>query len=405
MRAPITQGSHPATRTRLTAIDALRGLVMVIMALDHTRDFFHADAMAFQPEDLARTTPLLFFTRWVTHICAPVFMFLAGMSAFLRLERSGSKGDLSRFLLTRGLWLVLIEITVMRLAMNFTADMRYPVLLLVLTALGIAMVALAALIHLPFPVLVGVSAGIVLVHNTLDGVRAADLGGYAGLWRLIHEPGPLMLGSVVAIVAYPVLPWIGVMAAGFCAGRIMSWPDEERRRTLVRAGLATILLFLIVRGINGYGDPQPWSPGSSPLFTVLSFLRTTKYPPSLAFVLMTLGPALLLLAAFDRRPPRRHGLLVAVGRVPFFYYVVHFWLIHVLASVMAFLRYGRDSLSFLFVPPPVVGGPREMFPADYGHPLWVAYAIWILVVLVLYPACRWFARLKDRRRAWWTSYV
>ena len=391
---------------RLTSIDALRGAIMVIMALDHTRDFFHMGAMAFSPEDLARTTPILFFTRWITHICAPVFLFTAGIGAFLRLQRPGStKGQLSRFLWTRGLWLVAIELTVMRLAMNFSLDARYPVLLLVLWSLGISMIALAALMHLPRRVLVIASLAVLALHNTLDGLQAQQFGTFSWLWQMLHQQGVFIVFGVPFVVAYPVLPCIALMAAGFAAGPIFLLDPQERRRVLVRWGLALIAGFVILRAINVYGDPSPWSVQPTATFTVISFFRATKYPLSLDFVLMTIGPALLALIYLERRSlPASHPLVI-IGRVPFFYYVAHFWILHALASALAYLRYGSASLAFLFNPLPSMGGPRELFPADFGYPLWVTYAVWVFVVLLLYPACRWFADLKGRRQSWWLSYL
>ena len=391
---------------RLTSIDALRGAIMVIMALDHTRDFFHAGAMAFSPEDLARTTPLLFFTRWVTHICAPVFLFTAGIGAFMRLQRPGTtKGQLSRFLWTRGLWLVVIELTVMRLAMNFSLATRYPVLLLVLWALGISMIALAALIHLPRRVLAIGSLVVIALHNGLDGLQASQFGAFSWLWNMLHQQGVFIVGGVPVVVGYPVLPCIALMAAGFSAGPIFLLEPQERRRVLVRWGTVLIAGFVVLRATNLYGDPAPWSVQPTATFTVLSFLRATKYPLSLDFLLMTIGPALLALVYLDRRAlPASHPLVI-IGRVPFFYYVAHFWILHALASVFAWLRYGSASLPFLFNPLPSMGGPRELFPADFGYPLWVTYAVWVFVVVLLYPLCKWFAGLKARRRDWWLSYL
>jgi uncharacterized membrane protein len=368
---------------RITAVDALRGAVMIIMALDHVRDFVHAGAMSFSPEDLARTTPILFFTRWITHICAPTFVFLAGMGVFLRLQRSRSKADVSRFLWTRGVWLVFIELSVMRLAMNVTFDGRYPYLLLVLTALGVSMIVLAALIHLPMGVIAVVSIAVLALHNLLDGIDASRFGAFAPLWRILHQQGFFTLAGVPVVVGYPVLPWIGVMAAG----------------------ATMIALFALLRAVNVYGDPVPWSHQASPVFTALSFLRTTKYPPSLDFVLMTIGPALLLLAYFDKLGLDSRHPLVTIGRVPFFYYVVHFWAIHVVASVMAYVRYGASSLEFLFAPLPSMGGPRELFPPDFGYPLWVTYGVWVAVVAALYPLCRRVADFKARTNASWASYL
>jgi uncharacterized membrane protein len=392
--------------SRLTAVDALRGAIMVIMALDHTRDFFHAGAMLFSPEDLSRTTPILFFTRWVTHICAPVFLFTAGIGAFLRLQRPGAtKGQLSRFLWTRGLWLVVIELTVMRLAMNFSLDARYPVLLLVLWALGMSMIALAALVHLPRRVLVVASLAVLAFHNSLDGLQAAQFGAFSWLWQMLHQQGVFIVFGIPFVVAYPVLPCIALMAAGFAAGPTFLLEPRERRSVLVRWGTALIAGFVILRAVNVYGDPAPWSVQPTATFTVISFFRATKYPLSLDFVMMTIGPALLALIYLERRAlPASHPLVI-IGRVPFFYYVAHFWILHALASALACLRYGSASLAFLFNPFPSMGGPRELFPADFGYPLWVTYAVWICVVLLLYPACRWFAELKARRQSWWLSYL
>ena len=378
---------------------------MVIMALDHVRDFLHAGAMSFSPEDLTRTTPALFFTRWITHVCAPTFMFLAGVGAFLRLQRTGSKAEVSRFLWTRGLWLVLIELTVMRLGMNFTFSTQYPAILLVLTALGVSMIALAGLIDLPLRVIAVISLTIIVLHNTLDGINAAQFGAFAPFWNILHQQGVFLVGGVAFVVAYPVLPWIAVMAAGFCFGGVLRLEPAERRRTMVAIGVTLIVLFVVVRVVNVYGDPVRWSQQTSAMFTALSFLRTTKYPPSLDFLMMTLGPALLMLAYFDAHPPGPRQVLVTIGRVPFFYYVVHFWVIHVIASALAYLRYGSASLTFLFMPLPSMGGPRKIFPPDFGYPLSVTYVAWMALVACLYPLCRLVADFKARTRAWWTSYL
>jgi len=394
-----------AGRPRLLSIDALRGAVMVIMALDHTRDFIHRGAMTFSPEDLTQTTPLLFFTRWITHVCAPTFVFLAGLGAFFRLQRTQSTGDLSRFLWTRGVWLILVELTVMRLAMNFTLDVGYPVLLLILWALGLSMIALAALIHVPRRVLLASSVGIIALHNLLDGVAARQFGALAPLWNVLHQSGAFSLAGATIVVGYPVLPWIAVIALGFCVGDLFLLDPARRRRVVAGAGLVSVALFVILRLMNAYGDPSPWSPQSTPTFTMLSFFRTTKYPPSLEFLLMTLGPALLALAALDGRALSAKNPLVAIGRVPFFYYVVHFWLLHLVAVVLAWLRYGSASLAFLFSPLPSMGGARTLFPPDFGYSLGVTYAVWIGVVAALYPLCLWFSRVKARRNEWWISYV
>jgi uncharacterized membrane protein len=378
---------------------------MVLMTLDHVRDFFHSGAMSFPPEDLTRTTPVIFLTRWITHVCAPAFFLLAGAGAWLRFARDGSTARLSRFLWTRGLWLILVELIVMRLAMNFTPSPRYPVILLILWALGLAMMAMAALIHLPLRVLAVVSVAIIALHNTLDGIQAAQLGAFEGVWRVLHQPGFFMPAGIPVVVAYPVLPWIGVMGAGFCLGSLFSRPPAERQRLFLALGLGLVAAFVVLRFVNSYGNPVPWSSQPSALFTVLSFLNTTKYPPSLHFLLMTLGPALMLLAYFDRRQLAGGHPLVVIGRVPFFYYVLHFWLIHILASLLAYVRYGGASLAWLFSPLPSMGGAAEAFPTGFGYPLWVSYVAWVGFVLMLYPLCVWFGRVKQRSQAWWLGYL
>ena len=379
---------------RVVAIDAIRGVVMVFMALDHVREFVHRGAMSYSPTDLARTTTALFLTRWVTHICAPVFMFTAGMGAFLWWQQSRTREQLSTFLLTRGFWLLVLELTVMRLAYNFDFSQRYPLLLLVLWALGACMIGLAALVWLPLRALAVLSIAVVTLHNCLDYVTASQFGASAGIWNLIHEAGAFRLAGATVIVGYPLVPWIAVMALGFCFGRVFLMESSLRRRYLVAIGAASTLAFVVIRALNRYGDPVPWSTQSSVIDTALSFLNTTKYPPSLAFLLMTLGPALLALAYFDLAELKPSNPLVVFGRVPLFYFVIHFYAAHATAVVLAWLRYGRASLTFAFHPVPSMGGPRELFPAGFGYDLWVVYVVWALIVMGLYPACRWFARIK-----------
>jgi uncharacterized membrane protein len=389
---------------RITSLDAVRGLVMAIMALDHVREFFHADAMVFQAEDLARTTPILFLTRWITHVCAPGFVFLAGLAAARRLSRGGSVAELSRYLATRGLWLVLLEITVMRFALNFRFSPQDPVLLIILVALGLSMVGLAGLVWLPRPAIVAFGAAVVLGHNLLDPLQPADFGAWAPLWNLVHDQGAFRAAGRLVVSGYPVLPWAGLMALGFAAGAIYDLEAAARRRILVRSGLALIATFVVVRAVNGYGDPSPWSVQATPVMTVLSFLRTTKYPPSLQFLLMTIGPVLLLLAWFESRRSALSDALAVIGRVPLFYYVVHFYLIHVAASLLATWQYG-PRLAFLSGPFPSMGGSRDAFPPGFGHPLWVTYAAWVGVVVVMCPLCRWFGDYKARHGSWWGSYL
>ncbi len=390
-----------SSKARVASVDALRGAVMIIMALDHTREFFHSGAMSSSPEDLTRTTAVLFFTRWITHFCAPVFMLTAGIGAFFWLRRGRTKNQLAHFLWTRGLWLVVLELTVLRLAMNFSL-MTGIVLLSILWALGWSMVALGFLFRLPVGVLATLSIAVISGHNLADKVMASEFGSFAFVWNILHQPGVFRVGEVPVLAAYPLVPWVAVMALGFCLGQILTLDPRERRWWLVRIGLSVSAAFLLIRAINGYGDPVPWS-SRVPGMTLLSFLRCTKYPPSLDFLLMTLGPALLLLVWFDRLTFQRTNPLIVFGRVPLFYFLVHLFVIHGLTIPFALVQYGHAG--FLLNPLPSLGGLAKLYPPDYGYPLWVVYPVWIAIVALLYPLCLWFSRLKERRSDWWLSYL
>jgi uncharacterized membrane protein len=374
-------------RSRVASVDALRGLVMIVMALDHVREYFHASALLFDPEDLTRTSAAIFLTRWVTHFCAPVFMLTAGLGAFYWRAAGRSTADLSRFLLARGLWLVLLELTALRLAYSFGL-LSGPILLTILWALGLSMVVLALLVHLPIPALAALSFAVVALHNLADAFRPGTW-----WWTLLHERGLIAGPGTVFVVGYPLVPWFAVMALGFCAGPVMALDAARRRSWLTLAGLAVTLTFVALRAVDAYGEPLHRSAG------LLSFLRCTKYPPSLAFLLMTLGPALLVLAWLDRRRLAATHPLLVFGRVPLFYFLLHLYLIHGLAVVFALFRYGHAS--FLFGSPPTAGA----YPAGYGYPLWTVYLVWLAVVALSYPLCRWFAGVKQRRREWWLSYL
>jgi uncharacterized membrane protein len=390
--------------SRLSSIDALRGAVMIIMALDHTRDFFHAGAATFSPTDLTQTTTVLFFTRWVTHFCMPAFMFTAGMGVFL-FGRNHTKAQLSKFLWTRGLWFILLELTVMQLAYDFNLPFRFTLLLLILWIFGICMIAMAALIHLPVRVLAFLSVAAIVFQNGLDGIQAAQFGSLAWVWNLLHQPGVVQVVGKPALVPYTFVPWIAVMAAGYCCGQVFLLEPAARRRVMLKTGLFLTIAFVIIRAANLYGDPVPWAHQTSGMFTALSFLNCTKYPASLDFLLMTLGPLFLVLAYLDQRSFQAGNPLIVFGRVPMFYFILHFYWLHALAVLAAWLRYGSAAAKFAFSPLPSMGGPRELFPAGFGYSLWVVYGAWALAVISLYPICQWFANVKATRHDWWLSYL
>ncbi len=391
----------PQPKPRVRSVDALRGVVMIVMALDHLRESFHAGAMSFQPEDLTRTTAALFFTRWITNFCAPVFMFTTGIGAFFWLSRGRTTAELSSFLWKRGLWLIVLELTVFRFAMFFSLKSGM-VMLLVLWALGWSMIALSLLAHLPIRVLAGLSIAVIALHNLADPVKASQFGSAAWAWNVLHQPGVFLVAGVPVLAGYPLAPWFAVMALGFCFGPVLTLDAGQRQRWMVRLGLGMTLAFVVLRGLNVYGDPQPWST-RFPGMTVLSCLRCAKYPPSLDFLLMTLGPALLLLAWLDRAALTRANPLIVFGRVPLFYFIVHFCALRFLTIPMAWARYGHAG--FLLQPAPSMGGSAKLYPAGYGYELWVVYLLWVGLVAMLYPLCRWFGRLKERRRDWWLQYL
>ena len=377
----------PEASARIEAVDIVRGVAMILMALDHTRDFLGVGA---NPVDLATTTPALFFTRWITHFCAPTFFLLTGTSAYLS-RRGRSDRQLSRHLLTRGAWLILFELTVFRgLALQFNFDYR-TTLLLVLWALGWAMIALSVLIYLPRPVIAALGLVLILGHNALDPIQSAN-----PFWSILHSPNLILQTAEHQIfVGYTLIPWGGVTAVGYCLGVVYDWTPERRRRFLLRLGLTLVAAFFVVRAINIYADPSPW------VLTrpVISFFNTSKYPPSLLFLLMTLGPALLLLRVMDGRT---HPVLSTYGKVPLFYYFVHFALIHLIAVAVCYARYG--GVHWMFESPSLAQAPFTA-PPGWGLSLPWVYLFWALVVGCLYPLCTGYARVKQQRRYPWLSYL
>jgi uncharacterized membrane protein len=386
---------------RLASIDVLRGLVMVLMALDHTRDFF-SNAF-FNPLDLAQTTPALFFTRWITHFCAPVFVLLAGAGAYLYGARGRSHIEVARFLFTRGLLLIVLEFTLVHFGWFFSFDYHF-LLAQVIWMLGWSMVVLAILILLRLRLWALTTLGMFMIagHNLLDHVSADEFGSLRWLWVILHQPNMIELAPGRGMLAfYPLVPWIGVMAVGYALGNLFLHSPPVRQKWLLALGSAITLAFIVLRWINLYGDPQPWNPQPGALFTFLSFINTNKYPPSLLFLLMTLGPALILLALFDRAKID-NSLFRAIrifGQVPLFYYVLHLIVIHAVAVLFSYIRHGDASWLF---------GTDWMFraslPEGYGYGLPIVYVVWLSVVILLYPVCNWFAQLKKRSHSGWLSY-
>ena len=400
------------SQRRIDSIDLLRGIVMVVMMLDHTRDFVHNAALQFDPTDLSHTNVALFLTRWITHYCAPVFVFLAGTGAYLQLARGKSKPELSRFLVTRGIWLIVLELTLVRLGMWFSVDVRMFGFLQVIWVIGVSMIVLGALVYLPVKVVGGFGLAMIALHNLLDKFRVEGWRGpgtavpslMGKLWIVLHqafEPFPIVsFPSPVVIVIYPLVPWLGVMAAGYAFGTLYQLDAQRRRRLLLAIGGTATALFIMLRAINIYGDPAPWSTQKNLVFTVLSFVNTTKYPPSLLFLLMTLGPAILALAFFEARGGGwLRQFFVTFGRVPLFFYLLQWYTAHLIA-VLLNAAFGK-SVRWLFQTPIDWVGTRP----NAGFNLAVVYLSWIAGVLLLYPLCKWFAGVKQRRRDWWLSYL
>ncbi|WP_246197908.1 DUF1624 domain-containing protein [Chitinophaga agrisoli] len=389
------------TTKRIQSIDLLRGTIMIIMALDHVRDYFHNSAFVFDPTDLTQTSGILFFTRWITHFCAPLFTFLAGTSAYLVGTRK-SKKELSFFLLTRGLWLVFLEYAVITLLWTFNP--QYPVFLIqVIWSLGVSMIFLSALIYLPWGAILAIGLILIAGHNLLDTVHVPGQGGPSIFWAFLHEQRFFPLGSRGIFVGYPIIPWIGIMATGYCFGRLYtpSFDAATRKKLLLYLGFGAITLFIVIRAINIYGDPAHWAVQRTSFFTFLSFLNTTKYPPSLLYTLMTLGPACLFLA-FTEKPLNGFTEKITIfGRVPMFFYLLHIPLIHLMAFIGAAIC--GHSWSDMILTNWVSASPAL---AGYGFNLGIVYLLWVLVILALYPLCkRYDAYKRAHKENQWLSYI
>lgn len=389
-------------RPRISSIDLMRGLVMVIMALDHVRDFFHADALVFDPTDLQKTSPILFFTRFITHYCAPTFVLLSGVSIRISEGRK-SKKEMSIFLLTRGLWLILLEVTLVRFSFFF--QWYYDVTFFqVIWAIGMSMVVLSALIHLPFKLIVGIGLVIVFGHDILHPVRLTPGSPLYVPWTLTHQVGGIefMPGKLIR-VAYPFLPWLGIMLLGYGIGTWYGkgFDPAVRKKFLLRTGLVAIALFVILRGLNLYGDPRPWTEQRDMMFSLLSFLNVTKYPPSLLYTLVTLGPVFILLSRMENTQGGWVKPLVIFGRVPLFYYILHFFVLHAAALILFMMKSGKSFSDIDFHMSASFGG----LTTGAGYSLAGTYLAWAIIVCLIYPICKVYNQYKSTHTHWWLSYL
>ena len=390
---------------RIQSIDILRGIVMVIMALDHVRDYFHIHAWTDDPMNLETTTPALYFTRYITHFCAPTFVFLSGVSIYLQSLRK-TKPELSLFLMKRGLWLIFVELVFVSFAWSFNpAFERFP--LAIIWAIGISMFILGFLIRFPYKVILGLGLLIVFGHNLLDFPEAAT--GFNGgfWWDLVHSSkwtSYQIIGDHNLIIAYPFLPWLGLMILGYCAGKLFSpkFEASRRKQLLTRMGIGLLVLFVILRGINIYGDPVAWSQQRNGLYTFLSFMKIYKYPPSLLYLCVTIGCALLLLPHLEKLENRFSKMMVVFGRTAFFYYILHLYLIHVLAMISFYIN-GHTLVQSSEAES--IFKWKFVIPGE-GYGLLIVYLIWIFVIVCLFPLCKWYDNYKtNNKEKWWLSYL
>ncbi len=390
------------TKNRITSIDFLRGTIMIIMALDHVRDYLFFGSFYFDPLDFTKTTGAIFFTRWITHFCAPIFLLLTGTSAYLVGQRK-SKKELSAFLLKRGIWLIFLELVVANLGWNFNP--AFPMFFFItLWSLGMGMILLAGMIHLPLKWILAISIILIAGHNMLDGFHVHGNTLPAFGWSLLHDQRFFTWHHELFLVGYPLVPFIAITPLGYCLGQLYSssYDAEKRKKTLLIIGASAIALFIALRFSNVYGDPVKWSVQKDGFFTFLSFLNVNKYPPSLLYVLMTVGVACLFLAFTERLQNGVVKVVSVYGRVPMFYYLIHIYIIHLIALTASALTAGQDwHIWFLKQPIWFTSSLR-----GYGFSLLVAYLVWIAIVVGLYPLCkRYDAYKQSHKDKWWLSYL
>jgi uncharacterized membrane protein len=389
-------------KNRITSIDFLRGTIMIIMALDHVRDYLYSGSFLYDPLDLTKTSGILFFTRWITHFCAPIFMLLAGTSAYL-IGQKKTKNELSVFLLKRGLWLIFLEMIVVNFGWNF--NITFPMFLFItIWALGISMIVLAALIYLPKKLILSICIIIVAGHNLLDNIHVAGNSLSAFGWALLHDQRFFTWHKEILLVGYPIIPLVAIMPLGYCLG---SWYTADynvhkRQRNLLILGCFAIATFIVLRYTNLYGDPVKWSVQKNAFFTLLSFIKVNKYPPSLLYVLLTLGGAFLFLSFTEKLKGAVVKVVSVYGRVPMFYYLIHIYVIHLVAIIASAFLPGQDWKIWILTKP-------IWFTTDlkgYGFSLPVAYLIWVGLVIALYPLCKRYDAYKQANKGkWWLSYL
>jgi uncharacterized membrane protein len=390
----------PTTKYRIESIDILRGLIMLIMALDHTRDFFHA--FSPKPTDLATTTPILFFSRWVTHFCAAIFVFLSGVSANLAGTRR-TKKQLSFFLIKRGLWLIVVEFLLITFAI--TLDPLYHLLIFqIIWVIGVSMIVLGLLIWLPLPVIAVIGFLLFFGHDILPLLKLPTEGTVGFLWKFLFT-AVVMFQPVDSthslLVLYTILPWMGVILCGYVMGQVYrpSFDPTMRKKMLFISGLTLVALFVVLRAFNIYGDPSPWAVRQTTALSIISFFNVSKYPPSLMYLCMTIGPGLLLLSAVEKVNNKVTRLLIVYGNVPFFYYVLHFYLLR-LFNIILFFAQGYTTKNIIT--------PKSIMlfrPVEYGVNLFGVYLIWLLLIATLYLPCHWFSKYKKTHHQWWLSYL
>jgi len=395
---------EPSGKQRIESIDILRGVIMLIMALDHTRDFFHTAGPTGDPTNMATTTPILFFTRWITHFCAPNFVFLSGISAYLAGTRR-TKGELRSFLIKRGLWLVLVEVVLLTFA--FTLNPFYNVFILqVLWVIGLSMIILGLLVRAPLWVIGTIGTLIFFGHDILDYVAVPKSGAAMVLDRLFFTAkGTLLQLNPTHFIVdlYAIIPWTGVMLLGYAFGQLYAktFDAERRRQVLLYTGLAALAVFMILRVFNLYGDPEPWALQRNNVITFLSFLNVSKYPPSLMYSLLTIGIGLIVLSLTENIKTKVTDIFIVYGNVPFLYYVMHFYLLRTISVIVFFAQgFGTNQIA-----DPAHQRPFLFDPPGYGFNLGGVYLVWLLVIFILYFPCRWFGKYKKTHNQWWVSYL